>query len=59
MMKPLLENYTSGCILVKLFTDIRVKHAKFFMGKTLWRVEKGEELGLIGGSFLKITLVKS
>ena len=39
MTKPIMKNYTPGCSLVKLFMDICVKHAKFFMGKTLCRVE--------------------
>ena len=59
MTKLVMKNYTPGCILLKFFMDICVKHAKLFMGKTPCRVEKGEELGHIKGSFLKITLVKS
>ena len=58
MVKPVMKNYTPGCTLVKLFTDICVKHAKFFMGKTPCQVEKGEELGHIRGLFLKITRKK-
>ena len=58
MAKPVMKNYTPGCILVKLFTDICVEHAKFFIGRTSCRVEKGDEFGHIRGSFLKITLVK-
>ena len=32
-MKPIMKNYTPGCILVKLITDICVKHTEFFYGK--------------------------
>ena len=53
MMKPIMKNYTPGCILVKLFTNICVKHAKktkkFLMGKTMCQMEMGEELDHIRG----------
>ena len=45
MTKPVMKNCTPGYNLVKLFTDICVKHERFFTGKILCRVEKGEELG--------------